>query len=215
MIRTLAFGLLVAMAPAIASADYMLDDFSAAQGNNSSLPITDGEGVMNVTRTFGNVATSDGLNATLIDVAFMAPSGATIQYDYSAAMVGMMPMTSINPNANLVVFRGASSAAGGTISLQTTSTGGITSSVQRGVLAGTAGQDLFLNITSLSNIQQTQSLLFTFDSTLGGQFQFGAIDFVSVPEPASIALAGLAVSSIGGAGLFRRRRQVADATHAV
>jgi hypothetical protein len=162
------------------------------------------------------VSIVDGVTLTLNDFDGAAPAPfpggpatSEVTYDFapSTASGG-----NIDPAENFVFLRDVTTTSGGTLTITFGNNSphnnpGPTpfSSVSLAAAAPIAGADLQIDITSISDIQNTDAINFRWDADVfGGSFTTSQIDFSSVPEPTSIALATL---GLVGFGVVQRRRK--------
>lgn len=216
MKRFLAFSLALLLAPAVAKADMVIDNFGVTQSWSSvstGSSLTNLTGDVTGTRTIAAIGPAfSQVNAGGGALNFLSTTpGGGIQLTYnfaapidlhsSGAFPGspaVLDVTAVSGAWNLVVTYG-STTAGGTASFNTVlvnSPGLIGfdgSLLGNGLLASTV-DSIVITLTGTSGTGSNPDLL-TFSN-----------GFVAVPEPMSIALVGLAVSSIGGVGYARRRR---------
>lgn len=187
--------------PLTASADYLVDDFSVPQAGGTSQVIIDGEGE-DVRRR-----TSSG--TTIAGSRVFEPNNEFLVYNYG---FGVPTPSTIDLTAqNFAILRDALFTVGsgdGVFTLTLSSDTGTTQSVSRTVPDGFSG-DLLVDITSLSAavLQNTERIRLGLSGAPGSTLSAGAFAFSPIPEPASMALMGMAVASAGGMGLVRRRRK--------
>ena len=224
MNRFLAFSLAVLITPVVAKADFVIDDFAtptslfngfgAFVGSTTSIPVTPSSGVSRQL-----VYNSPGFLSVTIDaplnggMVVAAATGATVNVRYTFTQP--TDFHSVGVSANPVRLGNFASVNG---------SWRLTASYTSSLLNSTAffsdvtlvqGTDVYFDGRTLgngllaSNVSQID-LLFTAiaapDAFNPASFNLVG-SFVATPEPASIALAGMAVSSIGGAGLMRRRKR--------
>lgn len=192
----LALSLAMLITPMVAKADFVVDDFSNPAPPNRS------------------VAGDNHFPGTP-DVISPAPN---VTFTYTS-----LPSSAIENYVRLtsVVLTGSNTLVGtvtGTIGITLRDSGSnvlftssLVSLTAPGPNQATLPQDIYFDITSASNIGSLASLdvSFSADPSNRGSFSIGQLEFTSAPEPASLALAGFAISSLGGMGYLRRRRNVA------
>lgn len=203
MNRFLAFSLAVLITPVVAKADFVLDDFSTVQLNNTTQNSPIGG-----TSASSRVTVSSGIAGGSGSMFSVFGDAGTITYNFA---------TAFNPGENFIVFRNVQTTVAGRLEVffrnnSPHNNPGPTpiSSVGRNLgMVGTP-TDIMIDITSISDIQNTDQVLLSFVSPGAGSVGFSQVDFTSAPEPASLALAGFAISSLGGMRYARRRRKAAD-----
>ncbi len=203
MLRSLAFGFMFLLLPAIANADFVLDTFETDQPISTVSPSPTGTFVAVASRSTSPLAGIAGGTASLTSVL---GTPGVINYVFTGV---------VNPLANDIIFRGVTSTVAGTLRATFRNNAPYNvgpkqfTSVSRNIgVLGTA-QDLSINITSISNISETTEIALSFTSAGAGSVTLGSVEFASVPEPASLALAGMAVTGMGGVVVRRRRKAVA------
>lgn len=194
MLRLFALGLMALSLTATAKADFVIDSFTGPSGLGADVTRAPG---------LGTVLSGGGSASFTVPSSTFGTGNVALRYDFAGTF---------NPGENFLTFvsGGVSPATPVTANFAFTNAG-VAQPLLTQSLVVAPGIN-FVNITGLSNIQDVDSLDITFSSPLVATLTItGPLQFTSAPEPASIALAGLAVCGMGGV-IARRRRKAAQAS---
>jgi hypothetical protein len=224
MNRFLAFSLAVLITPVVAKADFVIDDFrdaetltlSGTSGTTLSLEVQPG---VNRTVTVTSPGFATFTTAEASGVGTLTASGSvdsTVAFNYIFDNSVDLHSIGISNPVRLGAF--TNFTGDWRVDLKYTSdapgAGPALSFTQVVLSTGTLWFDgrTLGNGLLASNVKEIELLFTVIDQNglLPATFRLEG-DFVATPEPASLALAGFAVSSLGASGFLRRRRRQAVA----
>ncbi len=224
MKKLLVLSLALFATPLIAKADFVVDNFGGGTvGNAAGAPRAAGGGT--VAEVYAGALIGGGQllsNVPSTSTASINPSFngmlplVSLVYDFTPVN-GVLPF---NPGENFLLVRSVSYTAGVgatpaslVATFVTASASNVLQSqaITLGLADGLTNQDLYVDITGLSNIGDTRAVSLSFFGGPGATSSIGSLEFTSAPEPASLALTGLAVTAIGGVVAARRRKSSAFA----
>ena len=220
MRRFLAFSLAVLITPVVAKADFVIDDFRDVQSevvvnsilNTATIEVQPGVNRTVTVNAVGLATVSTGEQAGVGRVTASGNTGSSIVFNYVFDSAVDLHSIGISNPVRLGTFSAVTGVWRVGLEYISVAPGaGPALSFADVTLANGAlwfdGRDLGNGLLA-SNVKEL-NLSFTVDEQAGplaASFVLNG-DFVATPEPASLALAGFAVSSLGASGFLRRRRR--------